>query len=103
MKKDSYRSFVFAFLTSIWLLGITTPPILQLMEENTPLISFNMNEEESQEQGKKDIGEEIILTNPLGFNDMLIYSYSDSASNNHRHLFNTYFGEIQLPPPEQIL
>ncbi|MBT8289814.1 MAG: hypothetical protein KJO93_03200 [Muriicola sp.] len=103
MKKSYFRSFVVVFLSAIWISAIIAPPVLQLIDDNAPLISLNMNEEEPHEQGKKDIGEEFILGNPMSVNDFLLFSYSDSAGNNPISFSNSYYGEIQLPPPEGLL
>ncbi|MEY8020538.1 hypothetical protein AB8P51_06905 [Muriicola sp. SD30] len=103
MSRTFFKSFVVVFLSTIWITGIIAPPVLQLIDDNAVLISLNMNEEEPQEQGKKDIGEEFILGNPMSVNDFLLFSYSDSAGDSASSFSNSYYGEIQLPPPEGLL
>ena len=103
MSRSFFKSFVVVFLSTIWITGIIAPPVLQLIDDNAMFISLNMNEEEPQEQGKKDIGEEFILGNPMSVNDFLLFSYSDSAGDYASSFSNSYYGEIQLPPPEELL
>lgn len=102
MKRTLFKSFVVVFLSTIWITGIIAPPLFQLMDDNAVLISLNMNEEEPQEQGKKDIGEEFILGNAMSVNDFILFSYSESVGNNSSTFSNSYYGEIQLPPPEVL-
>lgn len=94
------KSLIIILLSSIWILGVLTPPIVNLMAEDASFVSMNLNEEESQKEEKKDIGEEKILTNPN--QDMAL-----SVNKNNAVLFNAsafrlpkHITEIPLPPPE---
>ena len=103
MRRTFFKSFIVVFLSTIWITGIIAPPVLQLIDDNTVIISLNMNEEEPQEQGKKDPVEEFILGNLMGVNDFYLFSYSDLAGDSASSFSNSYYGEIQLPPPEGLL
>ncbi len=94
------KSLIIIVLSTIWILGVLTPPIVHLITDDASFISMNLNEEEPQEQQKKDIDEEKILTFPNhGFplwgnkNNMVL---SDSAS----FIILSHTTEIPLPPPE---
>jgi hypothetical protein len=94
------KSFIFVILTSIWLTGILAPPILQLLDVKKPLITINLNEEESQEQAKKDLSEEIILSNlPEHQSIFFLSSLTQTSWEDSLHCLS-YASEIQLPPPE---
>lgn len=103
MRQTFFKSLVVVILSTFWITGIIAPAVLQLIDDNAALISLNMNEEEPQEQGKKDIGEEFILGDPMSVNDFILFSYSESAGNSTSSFSNSYYGEIQLPPPEGLL
>lgn len=103
MKRSRYKSFVIVFLSTIWVTGIISPPVLQLIDDNASFISFNLNEEEPQEQEKKDTGEEFTLGNPMDVYDFVPFSYSESNGNSQNSFTNSYYGEIQLPPPEGVI
>lgn len=94
------KSLVLIVLSSIWILGVLTPPIVNLVTDDASFISMNLNEEEPQEEEKKDIDEEKILT-------IRHQGYSIWSTKNSAVLFDTAsFGvlthttEIPLPPPE---
>jgi hypothetical protein len=96
------RSYIYIFLTSIWLTGILAPPILQLFDVNRPILVVNLNEEEPQEQAKKDLSEELILTRLTGQQSMIFLR--SFTKNNWDHSLNyvSFTSEIPLPPPEVI-
>ncbi|WP_297762818.1 hypothetical protein [uncultured Muriicola sp.] len=94
------KSFIFVILTSIWLTGILAPPVLQLLDVTTPFISINMNEEEPQEQAKKDLSEEIILSNLPRHQSVFFLSSLSQTNWEQSLLYLSYSTEIQLPPPE---
>ncbi len=94
------KSFIIVILTSVWLTGILAPPILQLLDVTKPFITINLNEEEPQEQGKKDLSEEVILSN-LPRQQSIIFLGSLTRDNWEYNLhYLSYTTEIQLPPPE---
>lgn len=97
------KSFVFVILTSVWLTGILVPPMLQLLDINDPMISININEEEPQEQGKKDLNEEIILSNLSRHQSLFFLRGLSQPKYEHDLYYLSYPTEIQLPPPEAIL
>ena len=97
------KTIVLLILSFVWLSGVFAPPLMTLMSDDTNRISLTMNEEESQEEGKEDIGEEVILS-PI--NQYLI-SYTQ---NKNTGLFVdgvfpaiSFSSTIPLPPPERSL
>lgn len=94
------KSYIVVVLMSIWLTGILAPPILQLFDVTKPLISINLSEEEPQEQAKKDLSEEIILSNPPGHQSAFFLGNSTQTTWEHSLQYLSYTTEIQLPPPE---
>jgi len=94
------KSFIFVILTSVWLTGILAPPILQLLDVDGPIISINLNEEESQEQGKKDLSEEIFLSNLPGHQSVFFLRSLTQTNWKHNLHYLSHTTEIQLPPPE---
>jgi hypothetical protein len=96
------KSFIFVILSSIWFTGILAPPILQLLDVDKPLITINLNEEESQEQAKKDLSEEIILSNLPGHQSIFFLSSLTQTNWEHSLQYLLYSSEIHLPPPEVL-
>ncbi len=96
------KSFIIVILTSVWLTGILAPPILQLLDVTKPIITINLNEEEPQEQAKKDLSEEIILSNLPGHQSVFFLSSLSQTNWEHSLRYLSYSTEIQLPPPEVI-
>jgi len=94
------KSFIFIILTSVWVTGILAPPMLQLMDVTKPFISINLNEEEPQEQAKKDLSEEIILSNLPGHQSVFFVSNLSQTNWEQSLRYLSYSTEIQLPPPE---
>jgi len=94
------KSIALVIISSVWILGTLTPPVLSLFSDDSSFICMNINEEEPQEEEKKEIGEEKILTN--------VYSeYSQNDNINNQNLFTdltkdvvSHSTEILLPPPE---
>ncbi|WP_273273200.1 hypothetical protein [Maribacter polysiphoniae] len=97
------RLNILIVLLSVWIFAILAPPIITLLnDEGNAVISINITEEEQQEQGKKNLGEKLILENNspsayllahlqnLGFHDFYLLGHYDRNS------------EIVLPPPEPI-
>jgi hypothetical protein len=94
------KSFIIVILTSVWLTGILSPPILQLLDVTKPIITINLNEEEPQEQGKKDLSEEVIIIN-LPRHQSILFLGSLTLDNWEYNLhYLSHTTEIQLPPPE---
>lgn len=96
------KSFIIVILTSVWLTGILAPPILQLLDVTKPIITITLNEEEPQEQAKKDLSEEIILSNLPGHQSVYFLSSLSQTNWEHNLSYLSYSTEIQLPPPEVI-
>lgn len=96
------KSFIFVILTSIWFTGILAPPILQLLDVDKPLIIINLNEEEPQELAKKDLSEEIILSNLPGHQSIFFLSSLTQTNWEHSLQYLSYSSEIHLPPPEVL-
>ena len=94
------KSITLVIISSVWILGTLTPPILSLFSDDSSFICMNMTEEEPQEEEKKELGEEKILTN----------LYQDSSLNGNIQSQNLFIDiskvvvshstEILLPPPE---
>jgi hypothetical protein len=97
------KSFVIVILTSIWLIGILVPPIIQLLDVPGKFISININEEEPQEQNKKDLNEEFILSNISGHHLLNFAKINAQQSWDHRFLYLSHIAEIQVPPPKYFL
>ena len=94
------KSTVLVIISSFWILGTLTPPILTLFSDDSSFICITMNEEEPQEEEKKDMGEEKILPH---FNE----GSSLNGNIKNRNLYidiskdvSKHSTEILLPPPE---
>jgi hypothetical protein len=94
------KSIVLVIISSVWILGTLTPPIVSLFLDDSNFICLNLNEEEPQEEEKKDLGEEKILaefnrnTSLNGYfqNSNVFIDLSKDVVNQST--------EILLPPPE---
>jgi hypothetical protein len=102
MEQSKIKSLLVLFVCGLWLLSITAPPILQLLDENSQSISYTLNEEESKEQETTDKGEEIILSGYTGTMDFLLCQIAVNAGWNSSFTASSFCGEIQLPPPEVL-
>jgi len=94
------RSRMLFTLLSLWLFAIAAPSIITLVDVDNPVVVTNLNEEEQQEQGKKNIGEKELIND--GSANLALRSKKGNRSN-----FAFYLGksletnlEIVLPPPE---
>ncbi len=94
------KSIVLIIISSVWILGTLTPPILSLFSDDNNFICLNMTEEEPQEEEKKDLGEEKIISNcnqyasingQINGRILFIDISKDEVSNS---------AEILLPPPK---
>ena len=90
------------FISAIWLLAITAPSVLRLMDEQNSCITYTLNEEEPEEEVKTDKGEETIITAPEKLKGFPLSLYSEKAVTDTALSFNLLFLEIQLPPPEAL-
>ncbi|NER10125.1 hypothetical protein SAMN06265375_101339 [Muriicola jejuensis] len=102
MELKKIRSGLVVFVSVLWLLSITAPPILQLLDENSPGIAFNLNEEESKEQEKVDHSEETLFSLPFSLRNGLSSLYSEHSAWNTNETFRAIYLEIKLPPPEEL-
>lgn len=96
------KTLALVIISSVWILGTLTPPMISLFSDDSSFVCMNMNEEEPQEEQKKEIGEEKILTD--------VYSDSSLNGNIKNHILFidiskdvvSHSTEILLPPPESI-
>ncbi len=100
MEQSKNRTYLVFLVSALWLLSITAPPVLQLLDENSPGIAYTLNEEESKEQEKKDKTEEIIFSNSQGYGGVLPSFYSELSAWRNTLALGTVYMEIKLPPPE---
>lgn len=102
MELRKIRSVLVLLVSALWLLSVTAPPILQLLDENSPGIAYNLNEEESKEQEKVDDFEETIISLPFSLRNGLSSLYSEHSAWNTDETFRAIYLDIMLPPPEAM-
>lgn len=90
------------FISAIWLLAITAPSVLQLLDEQNSCMTYSLNEEEPEEEVNIDKGEETIISVPESLRGFLLSLYSERAGTDASLSFNLLFQEIPLPPPEEL-
>lgn len=95
------KSIILLFLLSLWLTAIIAPSVITLLERDGKImVMTNMNEEEHQEQGKKEIGEKkLVLYNYCSPNFLTSFSHISSNKLQEKHIPN-YYLDILLPPPK---
>jgi len=95
------RFAIIATLIGIWLFAIVAPSVITLVNnEESILISLNLNEEEQQEQSKKDDKEEKILLENWLAQTELSQQEKSLFLDIEKIIFSTNSIEIPLPPPE---
>ncbi|MET7028603.1 hypothetical protein [Sediminicola luteus] len=95
------RSIILTFLLSLWLSAIIAPSVMTLMDRDGKMMVIgNMNEEENQEQGKKEIGEKKLALYNYSLPNFLIPYNQISTSNNHDEHISSLNLDILLPPPK---
>lgn len=88
-------------LLFLWLFAIVAPSIITLCDFDNHITITNLNEEEQQESGKKNIGEEkFVKENILDFSLIALYQNSTSANFNDMESFDLLL-EVLYPPPEK--
>ncbi|WP_372944523.1 hypothetical protein [Muriicola sp.] len=102
MELSKNKSFLVLFVSALWLLSITVPPILQLLDENSPGITYTLNEEESKEQEKKDPLEETILFDSQDLRNIQGSYYADKSGWRNTLASGAIYMEIPFPPPESL-
>ncbi|MEB8346099.1 hypothetical protein OO010_08570 [Flavobacteriaceae bacterium KMM 6898] len=95
------KSIILSFLLSLWLTAIIAPSVITLLERDGKImVMTNMNEEEHQEQGKKEIDEKkLVLCDycPPNFITSSHHITSNNLQEEHIPNFNL---DILLPPPK---
>ncbi|GGD51243.1 hypothetical protein [Muriicola marianensis] len=102
MELSKNRSFLVLFVSALWLLSITAPPILQLLDENSPGITYTLNEEESKEQEKKDPLEETKFIDSQDLSHIQKPYYADKSGWKNTLASGAIYMEIPFPPPESL-
>ncbi|MDE3743167.1 hypothetical protein [Maribacter polysaccharolyticus] len=98
------RSYLLFALLVVWVMAILAPPIITLMnDDGNTVISMNLNEEEQQELGKKNVGDKPILDNDTSGAYLLALFHPLKAYDSY--LLGKYDlqSEIVLPPPKLTL
>lgn len=96
------KSIALVIISSIWILGTLTPPILSVCIDDSSFICMNMNEEEPQEEEKKEKGEEKILIDPNAHSTLNSYFKNQNLFIDISKDLLNLSTEILLPPPEYI-
>lgn len=94
------KSIALAILTSFWILGSLTPPIVSLFSDDSNFICLTLNEEEPQEVEKKDLGEEKILTEFNRHTSLNGYIQNSNLFIDLSKDVVNHSAEILLPPPK---
>ena len=88
-------------LLSLWICALTVPSLVTVINSSDdPVLVINLNEEEQQELGKKDISEEKIISH--GYYSGLVAWYQKKNLFTGYHFFgiSNHYQDISLPPPE---
>ncbi|MGB7396160.1 MAG: hypothetical protein WA913_17390 [Pricia sp.] len=87
-------------LSALWLFAIVAPSVITLVDRDQTIVVSNLNEEEQQEQGKKNVDEKEIVDK--GFSEYALFSNSGSSQNFAFCPFSCIDTtlDIVLPPPE---
>ena len=102
MRRIPFKSGLLIFVSTLWLLSIGVPPVLQMLDEQGPTMSIALSEEESKEQEYTDDGEEVQL---WAYPQHQGVSFSPSLEKRRLHTvqsFRSFSLDIQLPPPETL-
>ncbi len=102
MRRVSFKSCLVILVSLLWLLSITLPPVLQLLDEQTQYMTYTLNEEESKEQETSDSGEEILLAAAQEIQGHFFLFPSFSTGIHTSQSIKSFSPEIQLPPPEAL-
>ncbi|MFT4832088.1 MAG: hypothetical protein ACI815_001739 [Psychroserpens sp.] len=95
------KSIILSFLLSLWLTAIIAPSVITLLErDGKMMVMTNINEEEHQEQGKKEIDEKkSVFYNYCPPNFLTTFHHITSNNLQEQHIPNFYL-DILLPPPK---
>ncbi len=97
------RKAVLITLLGIWLFAVFAPPALVLLGgDSETFVSYNLSDEEKQEQEKKDSSEEKLLPNILNGHLTQLFQKKSLSSDNYLLGNSNHLPEIPLPPPEHI-
>ena len=94
------KTRVLFILSGLWLFAIVAPSVIILADNDRTIVVSNLNEEEQQEKGKKDVDEKELFDKSLS--GYLLVSNSDDCSNYAFYPVNCPGSilDIILPPPE---
>jgi hypothetical protein len=97
------KPYLHIFLLSTWLFAIVAPSVVSyLSNDDQTVISFNLNEEEQQEQGQKSSVEEKFVKEQT--NDFSVVKFQlKSPIKDLEFIINyNHTLEVLSPPPKQI-
>ena len=102
--RDMKGSNILLTLLFVWLFAIFAPSVIMLCNnDGNTVLTTNLNEEEQQEQGKKNVDEKLILEKNTP--DYSRLSHLRQLGSYHYYELGHYNlpSEILLPPPEHIV
>jgi hypothetical protein len=102
MRRIQFKSCLVLFVSALWLLSITAPSVLQLLDEQVNYVTYTLNEEESKEQENSDSGEEILLSSTQQIEEFTWTPYSAKVGLHTSQSLSAFCPEIHLPPPETV-
>ncbi len=96
------KIFARFLLLALWLLAITAPSVITLLDVDNPVMITNLNEEEQQEAGKKSSLEEKFVKDNYFDYSLIALSEQSVMGDYHVMDYIDFTLEILLPPPEHI-
>lgn len=102
MQRIPFKSCLVVFVSMLWLLSITLPTVLQMLDEQGPVMTYTLNEEEPKEQEASDGAEEILLTAAQELLGSSLFVPSVKIGLLTSKSIGSFSPEIQLPPPEAL-
>ncbi len=96
------RSPIVFTLLSLWIFAILGPTVITLSQPKDHLVVVwnNLNEEEHQKQGKKDLGEKEIINSRFIGGSLVAMLPDNGKPETHALVFSSLPQEIVLPPPK---
>ena len=90
-------------LLVLWLFAIVGPSVITLLSDNNKsIITLNLNEEEQQEQGKKNIGEKIAFQDKSSNFQILSHLQNYLSYSFYLLSKSDIYIDIVLPPPKIV-
>ncbi len=98
------KSAIHIALLSLWICALAVPSVVTLLNsDENPVFVMNLNEEEQQEQGKKNVEEKQIANNCSISLAVIAQLENSGATDFYLISASGRMTEIIIPPPEAVI